>query len=441
MLLLVDDLEKVLDAGGERHRVKRAAEPALASVLRAFQRAEGSASRLALTSRYRFSLVDGERDWAETLAVLELGEFGARAARKLAMRQIRAAQSRDDARGMAPLAPAALPERLPLLERAEQLARGHPGLQDLLGAQVALRPDLTPKQAEKLLDAMETWLSSGAEDDQPLDLTIRRFIEALKLEEPLTLAGTPGRELLRGLTLFSLPVPEAALLMLPGANAAIVARLQDLGLLVPVEDPVNRRATALAPSAVASARLPLPTLDDVKMNLSCILPTLFEIWATRNIFNFDVGITDYELTRLALLIVSDFKSALIIINVCSRLAVRYLSVKENLRDAAKLGVRSIQIIRRSDYPIHPGLAIRTITSLFYKKTIFTYGAAEFIARIVILGDETFLDDEENGLFALYEGKNDKAKLIFDRIRRSYENNNKNSDAAYIRKVQENFFLN
>jgi hypothetical protein len=84
---------------------------------------------------------------------------------------------------------AELAPRLALLERAEGLARGNPGLQDLLGADFVLRPAVPPAAAKAALDEMEVYLQGGA---LPKTEAARAFLEDLAIGKLLDLAGRRG---------------------------------------------------------------------------------------------------------------------------------------------------------------------------------------------------------------------------------------------------------
>src|SRR5208283_2522192 len=98
--------------------------------------------------------------------------------------------------------------RLPLLEQAQALARGNPGLQDLLGSDFVRRPAVPPERARAVLAEMAAYLEG---DPLPKTEEVRAFLENLAIDALLDLAGSASRDLLRAMTLFSLPVPEAAL--------------------------------------------------------------------------------------------------------------------------------------------------------------------------------------------------------------------------------------
>jgi len=271
LLLLVDDLERVLqaDPGGGRHRVRTDVRPVLAALLHAFT-PQRSRSRLVLTSRYRFQLVEDGRDLADGLADLELSEFSDTSRRKLALRQIKAARAPQD--GPA-LDEAGLLLRLPLLEQTQALARGNPGLQDLLGSDFVLRPAVPPERAQAALAEMAAYLQGGA---LPKTEEVRTFLENLAIDALLDLAGPASRELLRAMTLFGLPVPEAALAAFAELGGD-TRRLRDLGLLVPAEDVVAARV-ALAVNGLAAGRLTPLTASEQATLAKLALPTLFALW-------------------------------------------------------------------------------------------------------------------------------------------------------------------
>ncbi|HNN85837.1 MAG TPA: CHAT domain-containing protein, partial [Accumulibacter sp.] len=125
LLLIVDDLERVLDlrpqSAAAAPLLPGEARSALSAILAAFAhaRAAGSESFLLLTSRYRFTLPDANgRDLAAALVGVPLQPLDAGDQRK----QLQAA-----ARAFPPPANAA-----PLLERALAAAAGNPGLQAIL---------------------------------------------------------------------------------------------------------------------------------------------------------------------------------------------------------------------------------------------------------------------------------------------------------------------
>src|SRR5262249_22077217 len=88
VLLVIDDLEQIMDEpvdGSGLWRMQAAYQPVVRAVLRAFALAHPD-SRLLLTSRYHFTLPDGNGDLAERLYALHLPPMDAAGARKQALR-------------------------------------------------------------------------------------------------------------------------------------------------------------------------------------------------------------------------------------------------------------------------------------------------------------------------------------------------------------------
>ena len=332
LLLLVDDLERVLEAdpAGGRHRVRTDVRPVLAALLHAFT-PQRSHSRLVLTSRYRFALVEDGRDLADGLADLELSEFSDTSRRKLALRQIKAARAPQD--GPA-LDEAGLLARLPLLEQAQALARGNPGLQDLLGSDFVLRPAVPLERAQAVLAEMAAYLQGGA---LPKTEEVRTFLQNLAIDALLDLAGAASRDLLRAMTLFGLPVPEAVLAAFAELGGD-TRRLRDLGLLAPAED-VVATGVALAANGLAAGRLtPLTALEQATL-AKLALPTLFALWGGTEGRLRRPHAADIELTRLALL-----AGDVSVVQVCAKDAVRGLEQDGRPAAAGELGQVAIAVI-------------------------------------------------------------------------------------------------
>ena len=134
LLLVIDDLERILDEpllGSSQWRVQAAYHPMLRAVLRAFALARTD-SRLLLTSRYLFTLPDGDRDLADRLssAVATHG-WGECPQASAACRDERAC-------AYARAHSAATPGAADALRRGRP---GNPGLQDLLTDLVLAAPE------------------------------------------------------------------------------------------------------------------------------------------------------------------------------------------------------------------------------------------------------------------------------------------------------------
>jgi hypothetical protein len=122
ILLVIDDLEQILEVPGQSHiaatPVKAAFRPALLAVLQSFARVNTD-SRLLITSRYTFSLVDASgRDLAAALTTVALTPMS----ELEQMKQVRAITSSSQLEYV----------DLALLKRALKVAGGNPGLQATL---------------------------------------------------------------------------------------------------------------------------------------------------------------------------------------------------------------------------------------------------------------------------------------------------------------------
>ena len=150
-LLVIDDLERILDEpllGSSQWRVRAAYYPVLCAVLRAFPLARTD-SRLLLTSRYLFTLPDGDRDLADRLYSLQLPPMDGASARKQVLRA--------EPKGLVPLPEPTAQQRRELLTRCVEVARRNPGLQDLLTDLVLAAPEA----AIAALDEMTAYLTRG----------------------------------------------------------------------------------------------------------------------------------------------------------------------------------------------------------------------------------------------------------------------------------------
>ena len=121
LLLVIDDLERILDEpllGSSQWRVQAAYHPMLRAVLRAFALARTD-SRLLLTSRYLFTLPDGDRDLADRLSLLQLPPMDGASARKQVLRA--------ETKGPAPMPEPTAQQRRELLTRCVEVAQGIQG--------------------------------------------------------------------------------------------------------------------------------------------------------------------------------------------------------------------------------------------------------------------------------------------------------------------------
>ena len=233
ILLIVDDLEQILDPprpGQTRTPVADGAgsvdawRMALAGVLHAFAVAS-TESRLLITSRYDFTLPDaGGRDLADGLARVQLPPMD----RGERSRQWRAAER---AVGLTELDERA--DARELAHRAQTLASGNPGLQEII-----CRPILSGEldAAREALDAVMHWKTSG--DVPQEESAAQEFFRRVTFETYRAALTEPELQQLRAATLFSegLPVPIGALRSAGSAlglddPSACLRRLFALGLV------------------------------------------------------------------------------------------------------------------------------------------------------------------------------------------------------------------
>jgi tetratricopeptide (TPR) repeat protein len=324
ILLVIDDLERILDApGGDevRWQVKPESLPVLRAVLRAFCRAH-TASRLLLTSRYTFTLPDGADDLAGHLFDLQLSPMQPTSARLQALRRQRSAPVQKDA--------AAADRREALFQDCIAVAQGNPGLQDLLFDLALADADA----ARAALQEMRAYLDRG---DLPEQEKVQAFLTDLALDKLIGLAGRGGRELLRRLTVFELPVPkEVATWLAEGEDS--IERLLGLGLCDRCEDLVDPARPATAVNPLVRPRAGRLRETEQRALAARALDRLFPLWddedGRRRPFP-----ADTELTRLALLC-EDAK----VLSACAADAIRWLGEQLAYRQAAAWGTHSVEIL-------------------------------------------------------------------------------------------------
>ncbi|BAM92702.1 hypothetical protein S58_67350 [Bradyrhizobium oligotrophicum S58] len=242
LLLVIDDLERVLhwDDARQRHLLDPEAVPALRAVLRSFDPGM-TESRLIITSRFPFRLDGLEAH----LLDLPLPPLSPAAQRKLDLRQRSAALAKGNGATL-------LRDRETLLARVPEIARGNPGLQDLIGRKLVLSRAVTVVRVERALTEMESWLTHG---ELPSDPELKTFIKNLAVDDLINLAGEAGRELLRGLTLFKLPIPEQVAQKVAHMVGASLAQLRELGLVDTHEDFVDQCLSGYSANPLAAARV------------------------------------------------------------------------------------------------------------------------------------------------------------------------------------------
>jgi tetratricopeptide (TPR) repeat protein len=345
VLLVIDDLERILDAhaNGGKHTVKAAALPVMRAVLRAFDPQETD-SRLLLTSRYTFALTDSVRDLAAKLYELQLPPLSEGAQRKLTLRMEQWAGSQ------AGLSEAEVAARRRLLDRAQAVARGNPGLQHLLAALV-LAPGAEAAQVERTLAEMEAYFAQG---NLPHMERVRSFLVDMALNQLGGLASGSARELLGRATLFEVPVPVDILAHLGDRSLADVLQLQALGLLDRFEDPIDPHRPAAGVNALVRPKAGKLLSGERAEHAARVLPALFQAWGGAARRYQRPHIADLKLTRLGLL--ADNPEVL---EACAAHAVRGLQSSFAYRQAAALGQQVIEVMDRAGRP--PPLELLRLT--------------------------------------------------------------------------------
>src|SRR5215831_12163451 len=289
VLLVIDDLEQILEADpkGGRHRVAAQA-PVLRAVLRAFDAAlHAGLSRLVITSRYPFTL-DGLEGRLFELPLPPLSEA---AQRKLELRQKEAAAD-------AGLTGTAFDDRKAVLARVPGIARGNPGLQDLIGRKLVLSAAVAVDRARKTVDEMEAWLRQG---DLPSDAEVRAFLENLAVDALLELAGPAGQAFLRKLTLFDLAVPQGVADKLAAMDGVLLPHMRDLGVVDVFTDMMDHRQPGFSVNALAAGRLAVLTASERGKLAHAVAHELFVAWGGATGGAERPSACDLQLTRLGLM--------------------------------------------------------------------------------------------------------------------------------------------
>ena len=279
ILLIVDDLERILadPKPGERATPFKtpAAGAVMGAVIAAFRDAgRDSASRLVITSRYEFALTDAQGDdLAARLSVIALPPMDPAQQTK----QMRTA-ARLNGRLRAPGADPALDR---LEERIRAAAGGNPGLQEIL-----TRPLLTVRDgaagmaaATRAVTTVEDYLANGQAPAE--DSAAQEFFQRVSLEAFRAMLTPTETIQLRAATLFSLSVP-LSVLEAAGRGAGIadpgpaVERLQGLGLLDRYRGPGDRPDGAVNPLAQPLVS-PL-SLAEQKLLAAAVVENLHAAW-------------------------------------------------------------------------------------------------------------------------------------------------------------------
>ncbi|MCP4691548.1 MAG: CHAT domain-containing protein, partial [Desulfobacterales bacterium] len=318
ILLVMDDFEQALDKPAEkggRHRVKSGLAPAIRSVIDAFSRA-ATDSRLLFTSRYTFTLPYKGSDLVGDLLPLHLPPMVEHEGKKQAAAKERYYPGKKKKTSD--------PRRT---ERCIKMARGNPGLQDLLFS-MSLE---APSRCDKALEEMEAYIESGEAAGEE---TLREFLENLAVDGLLDLLTPTEKDLLRSSTLFRIPVPLETLgLMGLGAGERLFA----LGLWDAYEDLVDPVVAAAAVNPMAGPKSGLLTDKEQRALAEMLLNDLFERWGGES----RPDTADVELTRLGLLAENGN-----VVLAAAENALIYLGKKFEYRAAAAMAIATVQLLEK-----------------------------------------------------------------------------------------------
>ncbi len=346
VLLVIDDLERILewDAGRGHHVVVPTAAPALRAVLRAFD-PKITDSRLVITSRHQLRLEGLEAP----LLDLPLGPLAPAAQEKLDLRQRAAATSGRTERERSEGA-RLVEQRAELLARVPGISRGNPGLQDLIGRKLVLSNAVTVEHAAATLAEMEQWLVQG---DLPADAEIRAFLENLTVDKLIGLAEEPARELLRALTLFSLPIPEVVAAKLARLTGGSLSRLRDLGLIDTQEDVVDYQQQAVRANAIAAARVRPLNNEERSVFARQTARDIFLTWGRAS------AESRWPIScSIMLAAIGSRAEEAEVVAGCTPLAVKAIS-HQDAETAAKLGLAAIRLLDEKVHRVPLSLLLTT----------------------------------------------------------------------------------
>ncbi|OUD15529.1 CHAT domain-containing protein [Thioflexithrix psekupsensis] len=325
-LLVIDDFEQILVEPREKdgfYTVRAEEQQAIRALLQAFHQHRGeTASRLMITSRYRFELFDecgknlaetllhwhlAPMDWMERRKQLDLQQ------RTLSAPQVKAFYDND--------------ELYALQDRCLESANGNPGLQFQL--YTLLLHDKT--LAAQTLDEVDKWLV-GDQATVPDEKT-RDLLEGLVLDKLHGLLSASSQQLLQWSQDFVMPLPLEALKGVSGENA--VQGLLTLGLWDGWRDEETKQPAALLNQL--AKRLCQDLNDEQKQEIAQqLLNPLWTVWQpVQRSYQ-----ADYQLTRLAVRV----GDAAVLQHVAGN-GVRWVSdltwKHVDFREGKELGLKSI----------------------------------------------------------------------------------------------------
>ncbi|MFP4033311.1 MAG: CHAT domain-containing protein, partial [Desulfococcaceae bacterium] len=368
MLLIVDDLEKVLvpPTGGGLHTVEKDYADGLCALIRAFDGAE-TRSRLLITSRYEFSLAGGLE---ARLLSLHLPPM---------RRHERDKQADAKLRVLAPEAGAAERDgRSKLFETVIEAARGNPRLQDLLFTLAVESPEACGRALTRMKAELAGTGAAAAPDgaaereaagppttgaDTEAERALIGFFQGLAVRGLVELLRPAERDLLRASAVFGVPAPMSVFGALADGAEAAGRRLLSLTLWDRFEDLVNpdtaaaavnglARSLAFAPEGTGGWRIPEPDEGLANWVAETALPELFAAWGGAD------GKTrpypaDWQLAALG----ARAKDTTVL-KATAKDAVTWLEKEFRYREAADLSEKSVAILEENGVAVPPWLYLK-----------------------------------------------------------------------------------
>ena len=329
--MVVDDLEKILvmpEGNTSTHSVHADYRKTLIALIRAFAEAN-TESRLLITSRYTFDLIDDDgKDIANYLERLALHAMNA-------SESTRQYWLKYGDRNNSDIDP----------KRVMTACRGNPGLQDMLFA-------LANENMQLFLTTLEDMEAYIAGGEMPQEEKIQSFLQGLALDTIFGILSDGEKDLLRYAIRFDMPLPNAVFAMLYQklckSGGGFPDRLVGLGLLELYDDFVDDSHKALKINAITAGRL--HAVDDKVFRLFAqpTIAILLDAWHNKE--RKRSWQCDLQLNTLAL-IAEDTDT----IARCATIAIWGLDERMLAREAFAMAVKSVDLLERDEKDVPPGL--------------------------------------------------------------------------------------
>jgi tetratricopeptide (TPR) repeat protein len=352
VLLIIDEFEQALEGqqGGGRHRLKSSCVESIRATVKAFYHA-ATDSRLLITSRFAFTLVENGCDLADLLLDVPLPPMERYESEKRAAAKKRASEQQRSA----DLAGAETRR----IERIVETSKGNPGLQEWL-FRMALE---NPAACDRCLSDMSHFREKGEESADEGE--VLQFLEKLALDSIVGLLSSAQKELLRASTLFLLPVPQPVMARLAkaaalSADSGDLARLAALGLWDVYENSLRGGGSAVAINPLVRPLAGILRKDEQAALAGLVASDLFNEWGGPKGSDRRCRLDDFELVRLALLA----RQAEVLLHT-AQCALRWLEQQFAYRQAAEVGEAAIACIEQAGHAVP--LDLRRATAENYER--------------------------------------------------------------------------